>query len=258
MTMIPGEWTRTRQPSRCLSDLALDQLAAGEDPGALVLEAWRAHLRQCAACEARRAELGAQRAALLARRPALALPVGGAGRGRPRLAWGAGALAVAAAALVAALRAPAPRGAGVAAVRLKGGLGLEVFVKRAAGQVEALWPDAPASEGDALRFRVSTDAGGVVTIVGVDAAGAVSSYDPAPSALPVLSPGERRLLDGSIVLDGSVGQERLLALLCPDREQTQAAVGQVKRALAAAPEGTPPAPAGCRETVFPFRKVARR
>jgi len=54
---IPIEWTRLRPPGRCLSDLALDQLAAGQAPGALAAEAWRAHLRQCAACEGRRHDL---------------------------------------------------------------------------------------------------------------------------------------------------------------------------------------------------------
>jgi len=254
---IPVEWTRLRPPGRCLSDLALDQLAAGQAPGALAAEAWRAHLRQCAACEGRRHDLDVQRAALLARRPALVLPAQGRGHKRPRLAWGLGALAVAAAAVVLVIHSPAPPPPGRAAVRVKGGFGLEVFVKRAAGRVEALSPDAVAAEGDALRFRVSTDAGGVVTIVGVDASGAVTSYDPAPPALPVLAPGERRLLDGSIVLDGSIGHERLLALLCGDREQAQVALFQLTRALAAAPASAPPPPAGCRQAVFPFQKVAR-
>lgn len=248
--MLPGEWTRPRPASRCLSDLAFDQLAAGEDPGPLTKQAWHAHLRQCPACEDRRSELAAQRAALLVRRPSLALPEATAPRRRPRLVWLAGALALPAlaAVIVVVNRPPAP------GVRLKGGLGLEVFVKRAGGRVELLLPEAPVTEGDALRFRVSTDAGGVVALVGVDAAGVVSSYDPTPQALPVLSPGERRLLDGSIVLDGSVGNERLVALLCRDREQAAAAIDGVRHAPA---HGEIAAAPGCRQTVFPFRKVAR-
>jgi len=249
------EWTRPREPSRCLSDLALDQMAAGEDPGALHGEARRAHLRQCALCESRRLALQADAGALLARRPALGL----GGDGQPPIRpsgrrWLAGALAsgaVAAVIVMGATRKPAP------SLRTKGGIGLDLFVKRGDGRVEALLPDAPVSAGDALRFRVSSDgAAGVVALVGVDAAGAVQAYDPTPGAFPALSAGERRLLDGSIVLDGSLGRERVLAFVCSDRNQAAAAVDEVRRALPAAGAGPPPVMVpGCRQADFRFRKV---
>jgi hypothetical protein len=250
--MSMGEWTRLREPSRCLSDLALDQLAAGETATALVTEAREAHLRQCAACEARRADLEAQRAAVLARWPRLTAVEAIAPRRPPlRLAWLTGGLALATVAGLFATQALSP----TARSRTKGGFALEVFVKHADGRVEALLPDAAVTEGDALRFRVSADgAGGVVTLLGIDAGGAIASYDPTPQAPPELVPGERRLLSGSIVLDGSVGPERVLALLCPDRKQAASAVDGLRHA---ARDGAPPVPPGCRQATFPFRKVVR-
>ena len=254
--MNPMGWTRLRDPSRCLSDLAFDQLAAGDDQGTLVTEARRAHLRQCAACEARRETLDADRSAVLRRWPTLDRPDAG-GRIFPpaRLRWFAGALVAGAAALGAAVlvtRAP-----GVPALRVKGGFALEVVVRRADGQIETLLPGATVSGGDALRFRVTADgAGGLVTLVAVDEAGAVSGYDPTPEALPVLAAGERRLLEGSVELDGSIGRERLLGLLCPDRAHATAAVQELKRKGLRAGDAHPTTHAGCRVADFPFQKVA--
>ena len=255
--MTVKEWTRLREPSRCLSDLALDQLAAGEPSASLVTEMRETHLRLCATCEARRVELDAQRAAVLGERPRLVTAEATAPRRRPApLAWLAGGLALATVAGLFATHTLAP--AVGPRPRTKGGFALEVFVKHADGRVEALLPDAAVTEGDSLRFRVSADGvGGVVTLLGIDAAGAIASYDPTPQALPTLAAGERRLLSGSIVLDGSVGPERLLALLCPDRKQAASAVDEVRHAGAQARDGALPVPAGCRQSTFPFRKVLR-
>lgn len=249
-----SEWTRARESSRCLSDLALDQMAAGEDPGALHEEARRSHLRQCALCESRRAALQADRLALLARRPALRRRVGGVLRsGR---AWLAGALA--SAAVAAAVAVVATRTLPPPSVRTKGGMGLDLFVKRSDGRVDALLPEAPVSPGDALRFRVSSDgASGLVALVGVDAGGTVQSYDPTPGLYPALSPGEGRLLDGSIVLDGSVGREWVLAFLCPDAKRAATVVDEVRRALARTDLVGVVVP-GCRQAAFPLRKALPR
>ena len=215
------------RPESCLSDLQLDRLVAGE----LAAEVARAHLSSCAACRARVAELRRELAAFDVPAPWQAAPAPARAR-RSRRWIGAGALATfaAAAGLVLMLvHAPPPP-----PVRLKGGLVLELVARRSSGAVELVLPGAPLAPGDAVRFRVSSDRAGYLAIVGIDAARAVTPYAPADGDARAFGPARDALLDGSIILDETLGAERVVALLCPRALPVSAIVDAGKRALTAA------------------------
>ena len=68
---------------------------------------------------------------------------------------------------------------------------------------------------DRIQFRLSAPRGGYVHIVGVDEAGAVTVYFPLPGMEPEIYPGgSGRPVPGSIILDDTLGKERVFVLLC--------------------------------------------
>jgi hypothetical protein len=69
--------------------------------------------------------------------------------------------------------------------------------------------------GNRIQFRLSAPRGGFVHIVSVDAAGQVSVYFPRPGETPEEYPGgSGRPVPGSVILDETLGQERVFALIC--------------------------------------------
>lgn len=204
-----------RIPEGCLSELALDRLWARELAAPVETEA-RAHLAACPACATRLGERDEAAAALegnelLAARMRREIKRSGGGW-RVR----AGALALVAAAATAFLTL-APRGSSQDAesgIRTKGGLALEIIARHADGRTSPVVSGEALRPGDAIRFRVSHEGPGYLWIAGLDAAQAVTVYHPVDGA-PALSQGAKAmLLDGSIVLDDTRGEERIMAVLC--------------------------------------------
>jgi anti-sigma factor RsiW len=221
------------RPDSCASDLRLDSLVAGE-LGADEERDTRAHLAGCSLCAARMAELHASRADFAAHRPPLRrrAPAPKAWR-----RWAPVAAVAAAALLVVWIADPfAPGG-----TRTKGSANgrVRVYVKhgdtvRLAGPGEAVEP------GDALAFTVSMTAPAEVAVLGIDGAGRASVYSPAAARTSRLGPGQGLSLPDSAVLDGVLGDERIIALFC-DRPL---ALEPVRAAFAASPH-RPPIPDGC-------------
>jgi hypothetical protein len=227
----------------CLSDLACDRLRTGE-LDEVRAAGLRAHLAGCAGCRERYAALEAEAGQFLAKRPALD---GATSRGRanvvslaarPRRAGRRLAVAVsslgalaAAAALLLVLRPPGP-GPGF---RTKGSFNLDAYSKRRGdGHVTLVLPRGTAHPGDALRFRLSSARPGFVGLVSFDGAGTVSSYLPGEPALVSIAAGESQLPAGSIELDGTLGRERVVALLCAEPVATAQLLAAARTALAAA------------------------
>lgn len=262
-----------------LSDLALDQLLTGEVDGTPVAEARRAHLARCAACAGRRREIEEDARRLLAARPTLgeapaargaapaAASVRGGWRGLPprrgrRLFAAVGGMAALAAALVIAV------GLAGRDTRPKGPpLELALFVRHLDGRVEDLLPGGAAVPGEAVRVAVTARRAGYVGLASVDARGTVTSYTPGEQRFLRIAAGERRVVEGSLVLDATLGPERLLAVLCPERLEVSRLLAAV-RERAAAPAADPVAAGrdavppelglGCQQTSFSFLKVAAR
>jgi hypothetical protein len=244
-----------------LSDLALDRLRTGE---ALSVET-RAHLESCGQCAARKAELDEDAAAFARAAPIAELAAATRRRlgshawqaRRRRVVYGAMAMLSAAAVLLLMWRAPEPE------LRAKGGVALDLFRKRATGEVEALLPLGRVLPGDALRFRLGTPQAGYATIISIDGAGVVSTYYPDAPELAPIARGRNQLLDAAIELDGTLGKERLIVFVCRQRLSTRAVRDAVAAELVrvAGDAGrVEPARAqpDCAATSFAFEKVPPR
>ncbi len=69
--------------------------------------------------------------------------------------------------------------------------------------------------GDRIQFRLTAPAGGFVHIVGIDQDGVVSVYFPLPAKEPEVFPGgSGRPVPGSVILDETLGKERIFVLIC--------------------------------------------
>jgi len=239
----------------------LGRLAAGE-PDAPELAAAAAHVEACPTCRARLSDLDAERRAFLALHPTPAflatLETRRASRRSPwaRLRWplAASALALAAAALlvVALLPAAPPE------TRLKSGYDLSFHV-RSGDRVALGQPGARLHPGDAIQLRYSAPRAAHLVVISLDGAGAVTAYyDADGRALPV-DPGVAVLLDGSIVLDATLGPERVIGCFSEAPLTTAAVLAAGTRALAAA-SGDPAAvtrlPLPCPQATFLVDKVA--
>jgi hypothetical protein len=142
--------------------------------------------------------------------------------------------------------------------RTKGGLSLGLVAKRHDGRIESVSQPAALSPGEAIEFEISTQSAGFVAVVSVDSAGVVSPY----AASRPVGAGSRQMLDGSIVLDDTLGPERIFAVLCQTEIEMDALEAGAKTALGRA--GGDPVrietlgvPAGCAETSFVIEKSAR-
>jgi hypothetical protein len=236
------------------------RVAAGEDSLDLA-----DHVRSCARCSARVAELADARGELFpgdaareSARVAHTLLVAdavrrarGAQQSRWRSRWAirwAGLPVLAGAAAVFLLlpkprdRAPAPTngpeainfssasGDGQAGVRAKGHLVVQAFCKRK----DAVFPVEDGGtflSGDRLRFAYSAPSAGNLMIFSVDDRGQIFPYygDDSLRSVPVAA-GARAMLPGSVELDDHHGLERVFALWAAQPLDG----GQVRQAVASA------------------------
>ena len=251
-----------RVDETCLSELQLDRLIDGELDDAARRGAEQ-HLATCDPCAHRHGDLIVDRAqfesdlwvAGLARRTAAVARK----RDHARYAWrGAAGLALAAT-LLFTLWATFPN----PYTGVKGGDGvtgdqLEVYVRHAgSGQVTPVVAGDVLQPDDAIRFRVTAGAAAWTGVVGVDSAGAVTAYKPVVGTLVRVEAGEALLFDGSIILDGATGPERLVAVFCDEELPVSAIVGSGERALVGAgmrPERMLGLDLPCRQVSFLFHK----
>jgi hypothetical protein len=247
-----------RRSVDCLSDLVLDRIVAGE-----LAEATAApHLTTCASCRDRLAELRTAQESfvvdeLRVRAAQAQVQTQEQPRARRRsVVWAGssvGALAAAAALLLLWRPTPEPE----PTVRLKGGFALELIARHRDGRVEQVLPGGALAPGEAIRFRVSSDEPGYLGVIGIDAAGNVTAYSPADGLTRSLAAGRQQLLEGSIILDETLGPERVIAALCKKPVDVGTLVAAGKRALAQArrdPKQVLELGSGCREASALFVK----
>jgi hypothetical protein len=235
----------------CASDYALDRMRLGELVGTRAGDETLAHLQTCARCRDRMAELAAVRVP--------PLDFGGLrprrGGWRLSLIWGIPVCAAAAVVLLLSpWRAATERSKG-------GGWQLGVVVQHSNGHTERVSPGAVLAPGDHLRFEVAAPHDAFVSVISLDARAAVTAFVPAAgNALPV-KVGRRQLLDGAVLLDDSVGPERLLLSACSQAIAVDQVVATAQAELnkangKIADVGTLPLP--CKQTSFWIRKEKRQ
>jgi hypothetical protein len=193
----------------CLSRLHCDQLLNGE------LEDRDDLKRHHASCPRCTALLAAHRR----ERAAFAVP-----RARAGWRWTYG-FAAAAAVFGVWLVARVPRDA--APTRAKGKPALAFYVKHGE-RVREGGPGEVVSPSDAVNFTVSTDAPAFLAIISVDGAGKLSAYYPAGPTAVAIPAGRDQVLPRSVLLDDTLGLERVVAAFC-DRP---VAVAEISAAVA--------------------------
>jgi hypothetical protein len=236
------------RPETCLSDLILDRLSVGELEGTDHAARAAGHLEACAPCRDR---LQLFKANVVGFKSVTPL----------RRRWLPPSVGLAAAAYLGGIVVAGTLLQKDTGVRTKGGLAMQIVAKRQdSGRVEALFEEARLSPGDAIRFKVSTEHAGYLAIVGLDSAQSVSVYYPEKDDEARIEPREQALLDGSIVLDTTLGPERIVALLCA-RPLEQNAVRDAGRAALSAAAGDPGKiqrlPIDCAQTSVLLQKVER-
>ncbi len=240
--------TITRQRAEtCLSDLILDRWIAGEiREGTELSAAVKAHAASCSSCAARLQRLEAAKATFPAE-------LWVARARRPRRIVALGALSALAAALLLFLVRPPPP-----TERPKGGLALDVVVRHEDGRVEQLLPGSRVASGEAIRFRVSANDAGYLTIASLDSGPRVTLYYPDEGESLAIEAGRGQLLDGSITLDDTLGPERIVAMLCNRPLPRDVIQRSLEDALAAAgghPANVDRIALDCAETAFVLEKT---
>lgn len=119
--------------------------------------------------------------------------------------------------------------------RSKGSADLDFLVLRD-GQVTPGVEGEALSAGDRVQFTYDADGLDSLVLLSVDGAGTLSQFYPARGDTPVaVVPGERRVLEGSIVLDDAPGPELFVAVFGPsDVEEAKELVMQAWEAGGAA------------------------
>ncbi|HJX54377.1 MAG TPA: hypothetical protein VJ801_16545 [Polyangia bacterium] len=221
-----------RRGEACLSDFMLDRFRLGELQGAPEGEGAGVHVQACERCRGRLSELDAVVAPVID----FAAPIATgsqAGSGRPvarrrgRLWWLVGLPACAAAALVLLIgsgRGPGERSKG-------GGWQLGVIAQYPSGRTSGISPGAALAPGDHLRFEVSAPHDAFVSVISLDATGAVTPFAPAAGEAAPVRAGARRLLAGAVRLDDSLGPERLMLVACPHTMAVSEVVAAARGAL---------------------------
>ena len=187
--------------TRCISELAIDRLLAGE-LAAIDADVARSHAASCARCGTLLDDaLAAEREFLRDLRP-LDLP-------RPRRRGKAVAAAVAAAAAATVIVLALPRGER-GETQTKGGAILGCFVAHG-GEVRRAALGERVRPGDAIELFSTATEPGWLAVTSVDGAGVRSVYvAPRPFAA-----GREQLVPLSIVLDGVLGTETITGIFCP-------------------------------------------
>ena len=183
-----------RRPA-CLSRLHCDQLLNGEldDRGDL-----KQHVASCPRCTALLAAHRRERAAF-------AVP-----RARAPRRWTFG---LAAAAAVLGVWLVARPGHDGAQTRGKGKPALAFYVRHGEVVREG-GPSEVVSPSDAINFAVSTDEPAFIAIISVDGAGKRSVYYPETPLAAAIPAGRDRVLPRSVVLDDTLGLERVAGVFC--------------------------------------------
>jgi hypothetical protein len=210
------------RPAGCLSDLALDELVASGSPPE---SAMQQHLSSCETCRDRFDGMKKAQAAFLGEAVArfADAPARGSIARRPAnkpspTPWPVvgGVLALAAGFVLFLRVLPAGRSAGETAIEstsLKGGSHVGFYVKR--GKVVMLGAaDESLQPGDALRFVYTTPTPSYLAILSLDGAGHASVYSPDPASAVRVEPAVERPLEGSVVLDATLGEETLYGVFC--------------------------------------------
>lgn len=228
------------RPEGCSSDLAFDELHAGE----LAADArakLEAHLSGCARCLERQAALSCERERLLAAAPsldALSASRTRAVQPKPRaplIAIGGAALALAAAAMLMLTR----DGVSGSDTRSKGAPHLGAFVKRGE-HVRAAASGARVRPGDLVRFTYSSDRERHIGLVSLDAKGAQIYFPTDGSGTAARArAGSLVALDFSVELDATQGDEQVFGLFCDEPLALEPLRAELAR------KGALPALAGC-------------
>jgi len=212
-------------PAGCLSDLALDRIAAGDDLRPPV------HLDACERCRSRLHLFAAVGNAPVARRT-LEIASARAAERRPSLLRFPLAIAGACAAAALVFLAVRPRSHPVDDdVRIKG-TSLAFFRQRGGEVAHGVSGDSFFA-GDALRFVVSSGSPGYFFLVGVEPSGEVVAYHPygGTQSAPI-AVGREIALPGSLVLDESKGVEYFGGLFSREPLQLEDVRAAVRAALA--------------------------
>lgn len=186
------------RPSR----LELDRRATGETSGDV------SDVSHAAALEAEKARVPPfDWAALQSRAAAIDEAPAPRAANRTWALWLAPVLALAAA-LFLVVRGEPPN-------RIKGEVDLAFYVLRG-GEVTAGDPAATFREGDRLQFTYRSGMHDRLVLLSVDGDGRLTVYYPDDGETPVpVVPGDRHVLDGSIILDDAPGPETFLAFFGP-------------------------------------------
>jgi hypothetical protein len=115
--------------------------------------------------------------------------------------------------------------------RVKGGTALELIVRHASGATEVAYSGLAIHPQEAIRFKLSHPTAGYVAIVGIDSAGRVTPYFPETEHAAPIGAGTGQLLDGSVILDETLGPERLVAVDCRDPFPVRSAITEARAAL---------------------------
>ena len=252
--------TRRQRAEGCVSDLALDRMVAGEASTRPDAATIGAHLAQCTVCAARLVQLRAEQA-----REAPAAPDFARRLERRRVRRGFTALTQLVLVAAALLLLVLPRWRRGNVEREKGlrpPVALDIVVRHRDGNIAELSPGGRVQPGDAIRFRVSTTRAGHLVILGLDAAGKVSLYVAAGAEARPIEGGSDQVMPGSIVLDETLGPERVVAVVCEQRFAAASAVDAGLRQLERAERDPRRVGAlglsGCHETAVMMEKSDRR
>lgn len=203
-----------RRLEECLSDFAIDELVAARSLHVDPAPASAAHVATCSRCAQRLAEFEAVE-------PPPLTAAAAAVRRKPRFVARAYA-ALAGSLLVGGIgvlwsrepHAVAPLAINDIVTRTKGTLSLIVISRDLSGNIRRLTPTDVAHPGESLRFELTAAQPGYAGIVGLDAAGVATVYAPAHGSLARLAAPGPVVLPDTIVMDETLGVERLVAVLC--------------------------------------------
>ncbi len=131
-------------------------------------------------------------------------------------------------------------------VRSKGGLVLHVFRATAEGSEEMLSGDR-FQPGDRLRFAIDMPESGHVSVVGLNADGALYDVWPLGDGETFFEAGDHIKLPGAVALDDAPGSERLFLVHCPETVGVSSCVTEGANQAPACPEG-------CATTSFVIQK----
>lgn len=226
-------------PDGCISDLTFDAWRAGE------LNAERTgtleqHLALCERCRRRQESIADQASRFWAQAPEQRLPARAAAGKAVRRRWLApSALAFSAlAATVVWLRLAPESRVDHEETRRKGPSHI-VFHVQHEGSVKLGEDGERVFPGDRLRFSITTGKPAHVAILSLDGAGVATVYFPQGKTSRGFGMVSGQPLDSSVLMDSTLGPERIWALFCDTQFDLDPLRAQLERERALKP------PAGC-------------